>query len=344
MARTVLSATLLVLLLARAALSAGADEILLQNGDRLSGDVVAKSGDRLVIRTDYAGEIGVPWSLVTAIRTARPLRVQLASGGEPERARLAPLPDGRIEYVPVDGGPARTLELREIAFLNPKPYETARGVDYKGRMLLSAAITSGNVESERLYGEGEFTARAQLYRYAIKGKVEHREETPVGTTASNWLLGANYDRFVDPKHFRYVRGSLENDRVRDIGRRAALGGGYGLQFVETARANVALRGGFDYVVLDRIAGPDERYPALGWGLNAKAKPGTGAIELFHDQEGFWNLRDTASVTLRSKTGLRMPLIAKVNGVAQLNVDWERKPAPGRDPVDSTLLLGVDYAW
>jgi hypothetical protein len=51
-----------------------------------------------------------------------------------------------------------------------------------------------------------------------------------------------------------------------------------------------------------------------------------------------------AITLRSKTGLRMPLILKVNGVAQLNVDWESRPAPGRAPVDTTLLLGVDYAW
>src|SRR5204862_93145 len=120
------------------------------------------------------------------------------------------------------------LELRQIEFLNPKPYETAQGIDYKGRALLSAAMTTGNVESERLYGEGEFTARAQQYRYALKGRIEHRDEAVVGTTVSNWLLGANYDRFVDPRHFRYVRGSLENDRFRDIGRRGTLGAGYGL--------------------------------------------------------------------------------------------------------------------
>jgi putative salt-induced outer membrane protein YdiY len=338
-------------LAAHAALSAAADEILLQNGDRLSGDIVMKSGDKLVLRTDYAGEISVRWARVKSIRTGTPVRALVSQGADPaesavpQRATLTPLADGRIEYVPADGGPARAVELRQIEYLNPKPYETAQGIDYKGRALFSAAATTGNVDSERLYGEGEFTARAQQYRYALKGRIEHREEAVVGTTASNWLLGANYDRFIDPKHFRYVRGSLENDRIKDISRRSALGGGYGLQFIETERANVALRGGLDYVVMDRIAGPDERYPALGWGLNVKVKPGAaGNLEVFHDQEGFWNLRDTRSVTLRSKTGLRMPLIAKINGVAQLNVDWESRPAPGREPVDTTLLLGVDYAW
>jgi hypothetical protein len=30
--------------------------------------------------------------------------------------------------------------------------------------------------------------------------------------------------------------------------------------------------------------------------------------------------------------------------AQLNLDWERKPAPGTKSTDSTLLFGADYAW
>ena len=74
------------------------------------------------------------------------------------------------------------------------------------------------------------------------------------------------------------------------------------------------------------------------------KPGGGGAELFHSQEGFWNLRDTREITKRSKTGLRMPLVASLNGVAQLNIDWIRNPAPGRGPIDSMLLLGIDYTW
>jgi hypothetical protein len=338
------AAALLLLCSSHAALSAAADEIMLQNGDRLSGDIIEKSGDKLVIRTDYAGELSVRWSLVTSIRTGRPIRALVADGKEAIRATLTPLPDGRIEYLPADGGPAQALELSQITHLNPKPYETAQGIDYKGRALLSAAATAGNVESERVYGEGEITARAQQYRYALRGRVERRNEAVVGITASNWLVGANYDRFTDPRHFRYVRGSLENDRIRDINRRGTLGAGYGLQLVESQRANIALRGGLDYVVLDRIAGMDERFPALGWGLNARGKPGTGSLELFHDQEGFWNLKDIGSITWRSKSGLRMPLIAKINSVVQLNIDWESRPAPGRDPLDAMLLLGIDYAW
>jgi hypothetical protein len=42
--------------------------------------------------------------------------------------------------------------------------------------------------------------------------------------------------------------------------------------------------------------------------------------------------------------MRVPLIERLNATAQLNLDWERQPAPGRRSTDSTLLLGVDYAF
>jgi putative salt-induced outer membrane protein YdiY len=330
-------------LLAYATLSLAADEVTLRNGDRLSGEIVGKSGNAIVIRTGYAGDVTVRWSEVVSVRAETPVRAVLAGSDEPVRGRLVPGADGRVELVPEKGEPTE-VDLKEIAFLNPKPYETAQGVDYKGHALLSAAYTRGNVESDRLYSDAELTARARQYRYSLSGKIERRAESTAGVTASNWLFGGNYDWFSDPENFRYVRSSIENDRIKDIERRFALGAGLGLQIVETERANVSLRGGLDYVALDRYSGLTERYPAFGWGLNLKYKPDGRELELFHNQEGYWNLRRTDSVTLRSKTGVRMPLIWKVNGVAQLNVDWERRPAPGRKPTDSTLLLGIDYAW
>jgi hypothetical protein len=50
------------------------------------------------------------------------------------------------------------------------------------------------------------------------------------------------------------------------------------------------------------------------------------------------------VSVRSKTGVRVPLLRGLGASAQLNLDWESRPAPGHKSTDSTLLFGVDYAW
>ena len=54
-----------------------ADEVFLKNGDRVSGTVVSKTGDVLVLDTMYAGEIKINWADVSGMSTDRTVRIQL---------------------------------------------------------------------------------------------------------------------------------------------------------------------------------------------------------------------------------------------------------------------------
>jgi hypothetical protein len=302
-----------IVLLCLLAVPAHADEVRFANGDRITGEVKARSGDRLVVQTEYAGELSIRLSEVHS-----------------------------ISLVDMEGQ-LHEIAPHEVAGLDPKPYKSRRGVAYAGRALLSAAYTRGNVDSDQVHVEGDFTARAREYRYNLSGRADRRSAAAVEENTA-WLAGASYDRFLDERQFAYIRGSLEHDRAKDVDQRLAAGVGYGLQLLETPAASVSVRGGLDYVAVERLAGPQERYPALGWGVKASYAPWGPRLELFHEQEGFWNLEDTDVVILRSKTGLRLPLVERLNATAQVNLDWEREPVPGSVSTDSTLLLGVDYVF
>ena len=43
-------------------------------------------------------------------------------------------------------------------------------------------------------------------------------------------------------------------------------------------------------------------------------------------------------------GMRVPVAERLTASAQLNLDWEREPAPGLKAVDTTWLLGLNYHW
>lgn len=290
-----------------------ADEVRLANGDRITGEVKARRGEHLIVQTGYAGEL--------SIRIGEVHSISLVDTA------------GRLHE----------FAAQELAALDPKPYKSRRGVAYTGRALLSAAYTRGNAESDHVHVDADFTARAPAYRYNLSGRIDRRAE-PLVEANTAWLAGASYDRFLDERRFAYVRGSLEHDRAKDVDQRAAAGVGYGLQLLETAAASLSVRGGLDYVDVERFSGPQEGYPAFGWGLKATYSPWGPRLELFHEQEGFWNLEDTDVVILRSKTGVRLPLIERLNATGQLNLDWEREPVAGRVSTDSTLLLGVDYSF
>lgn len=317
---------LAALALAAAPGCARADELLLKNGDRLTGKLLHLAAGKLRFRPAYAPAMDLDWRDVAAVSTDAPVAVL-------RRGETAPTPMRLSAQVP----------LADIVYVNPRPHESGLGTSYSGRAALAASYVRGNAESERFYGDGELTARARAYRYSLSGKAERRSD-PLSGTSVAWLGAASYDRFVAEKRFVYARGSLEHDRAKDIDRRSTLGGGYGAQLVEGPRASLSLRGGIDYVVVEREIAADERYPALGWALKADAKPWGERLQLFHEHEGFWDLHDTTRLFVRSKSGLRVPLVARLSATAQLNVDWERRPAPGRKSTDTTLLLGVDYSW
>ena len=307
---------------------------MLRNGDRLTGAIVSLADGKLVLRTPYAGEVTLELAAVTTLSTDAPLLV-MRRGGGPQRARLFADAAGSVR---ID---ERPVPLAEITYLNPKPWQSGIGVAYSGRATLSAAYSRGNAPSTRVYGDGAFAARALRRRLELSATFD-RHAAPAEETGLAWRGAANYDHFLNPRRFLYTRGSLEHDRAKDIERRSALGAGYGAQLLDSARTRLSVRGGLDRVDARRTVAEDEHYPAFGWAIKGEHEP-WALRRFFHEQEGYWNLQDTARLFVRTKSGLRMPLVERLGASVQLNVDWERRPAPGRRAVDATLLLGFDYS-
>jgi len=315
--------------------AARGDEVVLRNGDRVSGAIVSLADGKLIMRTPYAGELKLDWASVATLSSDAPL-VVMPRGEGPQRLRLfADLP-GHVRIG------ERSVALADITYLNPKPYQSGTGIAYSGRATLSAAYSRGNAPSDRLYGDGALTARGLRRRLELSATFD-RHAAPAEPSNLAWRGAGNYDHFLNPRRFLYTRASLEHDRAKDIDRRRAIGAGYGAQLAESARTRLSVRAGLDHVDVQRTAAEDEHYPALGWAIKAEHEP-WARRRFIHEQEGYWNLADTARVFVRTKTGLRMPLVERLGASVQLNADWESRPAPGRRALDATLLFGLDYAW
>ena len=192
------------------------------------------------------------------------------------------------------------------------------------------------------------TARAKPYRYSIDGRVERTSEAGV-TTAENTLFNANYDRFLDKDRFAYVRASTETDEFKDIKFRGTVGAGMGWDVLDTEKIELVLRGGLDYVITSRNnsdpqLGDSKNYPALGWGINYRHWLWPDRLELFHDQQGFMNVNDTSDITLRTRTGVRLPIASGLSANAQLNWDYDADVPPDTSKSDTKILLGLGYEF
>lgn len=319
---------------------ARADQIVLVNGDRLTGKVVSMAVDTLKFRTEYAGEINVRWKDVTSITTDAPVTV-LSPGGELRSGRLETSPSGGIALVSKDR--SRDLELADIEHINPPPHVAGTGVTYKGRASVLGSASRGNTDDARLYGEAEFKTLAKDYRYRVFGRAEQKEESGE-TTAQNYYVSGERDTPIDDERFWYLRASVEHDEFKDIKARAAAGAGLGWQLIDTTQTQLEVRGGLDYVLARRDVVRDETYPAFGWRIDYSHWLLADRLEFFFAQSGLASLASEGDVSMRTRTGVRLPLGSGLSANAQVNVDYEGDPGPNNEKTDTQLLMGLGYTF
>lgn len=320
--------------------SARADQIVLVNGDRITGKAISKTEDTLKFRTEYAGEINVRWKDVVSITTDAPVTV-LSPEGELRTGRLEKTPSGGLELVSEDR--SREIKLSDIAHINPPPHVAGTGVTYKGRVSLMGSASRGNTDDGNLYGEAEFKARAKGYRYRLFGRGEQKHESGE-TTAQNYFVSGERDNLIDDDRFWYVRTSAEHDKFKDITLRAAAGAGLGIQLIDTSKTELSVRGGLDYVLARRDVVPDETYPAFGWGIDYSHWFVPDRLEFFFNQGGLASLTSEGDLSMRTRTGVRLPLASGLSANAQLNVDYEGDPGPDNEKTDTQLFVGLGYSF
>jgi hypothetical protein len=131
------------------------DQIVLQNGDRLTGSITKSDGKNLVIKTEFAGEVTVQWPAIQQITSTQSLHVGSKDGqtvsGEVKTA------DGSFE-VAADGKPAVTVPKDRVTFIRDDAEEAAYDTSLHPRFMqgwagganVSFALTRGNSETKNL--------------------------------------------------------------------------------------------------------------------------------------------------------------------------------------------------
>lgn len=335
--------TLAVLLASAMASTAFADTVTLRNGDRISGKVVRKENDNLIFKTPYAGEIKIRWLEIAGLQTDAPVQVML-NDETTLNATFAPASEpGKVTLQAGEIIRTAPVELDKVAYINPSPEVSGKGVRFDGRVNVGLTATTGNSETENLYVDAEMVARTKQNRYTL-GATAQKSSEDGNETADRTTLYSKYDHFLTEKRYLYANASFVRDEFKDLNLRSVLGAGVGHQFVESKRTNLSLEGGLTFVNEDLIGTEDEQYVAARWALDFDRYFFDNRLQFFHKHEGLQSLEQTDDLLVRSQTGLRVPLTDNLNTSVQLNADWDNNPPPGTEETDLTYLLNVGYNW
>jgi len=133
-----------------------AASVVLENGDRLTGEVIKLSDNILTFKSPIYGEIKLPWKKVSELISDDGVTVQLKNGST-AKGKVALSAQGDLVIDQGDLGRSKPLKKADVALFNPPPVDNS--VKYSGRANLGGVFNRGNSEDEALNFDAEFVAR-----------------------------------------------------------------------------------------------------------------------------------------------------------------------------------------
>lgn len=234
-----------------------ADKIIMTNGDHLTGKIIKKDGDSIIIQTEFAGTIKIKWTAVAEILSEEPLSVTLADGKVINGKLAATSEDDKLS-VKTENDETLTIEKQAvIAFRTPeeqkrfeleqKRLSERKLTDFwSGTIDIGFSLTAGNSDT-RTFTAGlrgvRQTPNNKFSVYANALQVRNSTSGKTQITAQNIWSGARYDVDVNRKWFGFASGDFEYNKPQKLDLRAVLGGGAGYHAIRKENINIDLTGG-----------------------------------------------------------------------------------------------------
>jgi len=323
------------ILIAGAAL---ADEVLLDNGIRITGMVLWLDAGRLVLATDYAGEINIDWQKVVSLTTDEPMTVKLQDGTT--RTGITFLRTSPAAATETESASA-AIDLAAVTAINTKPKPP---IKITARVNAGFSREKGNTDTEQISFDGELIARKNRQRLSLGGAAI-REEADGSLTSRNWRAYAKYDYFIKKRWFLYASTLFENDDFADLDLRSTYSGGAGHQFFESDDLNLSVSGGLAYVSENFIQAENVDFSAAQWLVRYDQYVLKNTLQLFHDDNGYISLEDANRWLINTRQGIRFPVYKGLTLTFQYNYDYNNDPSPeATSKWDSRLLFLLGWSF
>ena len=321
---------------------ADADEILINNGDRLSGDIVRHDVDSVRLKTSYAGTLAIKWSDIEEITLDEPVTVLMKDRTSMQVESFTRVEDGLV-LRPVGSATPVTVPVAIVEVIEPEAWELGQGHKFTGRVNISIDNESGNSESNEFDLDFDMNNRWKKNSLRVFGQLEY-DTTRGFTSTDNWSVMGALDHTFKGKWYYAGAVMFKKDRFADLNLRTLVGPGIGYRFFESKPLNLKLEIGPYYLKDDFINQPDETFWGPAWFLDYDQKVWNKRLQIYHRQLGFQSINETGKFLWRSWTGVRLPLVAGLFGSLEYEIDYDSEPAVEAETTDQTFKLKLGYKW
>ncbi|MBN2139173.1 MAG: DUF481 domain-containing protein [Sedimentisphaerales bacterium] len=317
------------------------DQVILVNGDKLTGTIGQLADGKLVFKSDLLGELTIDIENIATFSSDEAIDLHLSDGQVLSEAVQA----GEPNHVVVGAG-GRQIAFGDIGAINPPAKAEAK---WEGEISAGFTSTAGNTSTDAISASANLKKRTEKDRrifstdYA-RGRQEDPSTGKKTKTEDWWRSKAKYDYFFTKKLYGYLDGRYETDEIAELDRRVIFGSGFGYQWVESDEMNFSTEAGAAYMFEKYGNGTgsnDEISFQLGYNLDKKLGKG---IEFIHDLTYYPSTEDFADYFLTSTGELRANLNERVFTNFKAVLNYDATPAVGKHKTDTKYIWGIGWSF
>jgi hypothetical protein len=323
--------------------AAHADQIVLRNGDRLTGTIQSAADGKIVFAPSFAADapVTIPLDQVATFSSDKTITLVLNDGTVIHQA-VASAEPGHVKTA--SGGPLaqQPVEVATIEKINPPP------VAWTGSIAANALYSQANTTNLQFGGTADANRRSETDRINFSAGYQYSEQKldHISTTSvNNWFAQGEYDYFFEPKLFVYGNARAEQDQVNFLNMRLLPSVGAGYQWIERSDFNVSFRGGPAWLYEDYSTAPDPR-SSIGLNLSYHLDKSFDGdrIKVFNDIALFPSLENLDDFVAIADGGVRFEFTKTLFSELSVNVNYDYSPAPGAEQATTQYLFGLGFTF
>lgn len=312
-----------------------ADRVILtlKNGDRVSGNLISETGDRIVVKSPVLGQLSVLKAELGRREDVAPAPVAPAAA-PPRVAASTPVPAAAASTNFPGLGPTGWTPAWVRPFLT----------NWHGNVQLGMDLGFGTSDRQTFYLNAGATHTWNRLRnladfHSVYGVVKQ-------LSSANRLDGSlktETDLDARRRFYAYNQGGAGFDAVRQLNREFHEGMGMGYKILQRPRFTLNSEGGFQYQSFDYLAAPDRSFVSLRLGENLSWKP-MEKLSLNQRLTFTPNVENLNEYHVRFELGMSYPLFRRITLNVNLIDEFESQPPARVDRNDLQVqsTLGLNF--
>ncbi len=316
--------------------SAQADTVFFTNGDRISGQISTMTESELAFKTPYS-MLKIPRSDIKNIISNQEIVVELTDGSQ-FKGQLIETASGLV----IQNNNLNTpipLSLVNIKALNPPVVSNEAIISGSGH--LGGSKTTGNSKTQSIHADAKIVARTANNKYTA-GFEYNQAANDNQENKNNLQVYTEYNYFFLPKWYALLHARFTKDRFQDLKLRSSFGAGIGHELWNSKISFLSAEAGIGYTMENYNQAEDREFATARWQIDYYYWLLPERLQFFHNHTGLVNLSDVGDILFKSHTGLKLPVYKGFDFLAQIDWDYDTKPAPERLNTDTRYIIGLGY--